>query len=77
MIEDSGWCHTLKGTAGYVLEGRIFDDAKALHLCLDTDADHAPGVDVKSTSGMMLTLEGPNSFLAFMLGFQTSGSDCT
>ena len=53
----------LKGTAGYVLEGRTFDDAKALRLCVYSYADHASGVeDVKSTSGMILTLEGLNSF---------------
>lgn len=49
----------LKSTAGYVLEGRTLDDAKALRLCVYTDADHASGVeDVKSTSGMILTLKG-------------------
>jgi len=52
-----------KGYCGYVLEGGIFDGAKALRLGLNTDADKAAGVeDVKSTSGMILTLEGPNSF---------------
>ena len=42
-----------KGYCGYVLEGGIFDGAKALRLGLNTDADKAAGVeDVKSTSGI-------------------------
>ena len=49
----------LKGTANHVLEGYIDDKPEALKLNLYTDADHASGVeDVKSTSGMYLTLEG-------------------
>ena len=63
----------LKGTASYVLEGYIRDDPRALRLNLYTDADHASGVDdVKSTSGKFLTLEGPNSFLAIVLGIKAA-----
>ena len=48
----------LKRTTNYVLEGYIRDKPEALKLNLYTDADHASGVeDVKSTSGMFLTLE--------------------
>jgi hypothetical protein len=65
----------LKGTASYVLEGKIADNAKALRLCLYTDADHASGVhDVKSTSGMYLTLEGPNSFWPLCWGSKRQGA---
>ena len=65
----------LKGTARYVLESRTFDEAKALRLCLYTDADHASGVeDVKSTTGMILTLEGPNSFWPWCWGSRCQGA---
>ena len=53
----------LKGTAHFMLEGHIRDDPSMLHLCLFADSDHASGIeDVKSTSGMILALEGPDSY---------------
>ena len=65
----------LKGTADYVLEGRIQDDAKALRLCLYTDADRASGFDdVKSTSGMILALVGPNSLWPLCWGSKRQGA---
>ena len=46
-----------------------FDDTKALPFCLYTGADHASGIeDAKSTSGMILTLKGPNSFCPLCWG---------
>ena len=65
----------LKGTASYVLEGYIRDDPRALRLNLYTDADHASGVDdVKSTCGMFLALEGPNSFWPLCWGSKRQGA---
>ena len=65
----------LKGTTNHVLEGYIRDKPEALKLNLYTDADHASGVeDVKSTSGMFLTLEGPNSFWPLCWGSKRQGA---
>jgi len=58
-----------------MLEGHIRDDPSALHLSLYTDADHASGIeDVKSTSGMFLTLEGPDSFWPLCWGSKHKGA---
>ena len=52
----------LHGTPHFVLKGFINDDPSVLKLSLFTDADHASSLtDAKSTSGMFLVLEGPNS----------------
>ena len=65
----------LKQTANFHLEGHINDDASSLRLCLYTDADHASGSqDTKSTSGMYLTLEGPNSFWPLCWGSKRQGA---
>ena len=48
---------------GFRLKGTIADPAEKLYLCMYTDADHCSAhEDTKSSSGMYLTLEGPNSF---------------
>ena len=41
---------------------RVKDPPSQLHLSLYADADFASGPDVKSTSGFVLALEGPDSF---------------
>ena len=65
----------LKGTSDYMLAGHIRDDPSALHLSLYTDADHASDIeDVKSTSGMFLTLEGPDSFWPLCWGSKHKGA---
>ena len=65
----------LKGTSNYMLEGHIRDDPSALHLSLYADAGHASGIeDVKSTSGMFLTLEGPDSFWPLCWGSKRQGA---
>ena len=65
----------LKGTTNYVLEGYIRDKPEALKLNLYTDADRASGVeDVKSISGMFLTLEGPQSFWPLCWGSKRQGA---
>ena len=65
----------LKGTSDYMLEGHIRDDPSALHVSLYTDADHASRIeDVKSTSGMFLTLEGPDSFWPLCWGSKRQGA---
>ena len=53
----------LYGSREFRLKGQIADPADKLYLCLYTDADHCSAQeDTKSSSGMYLTLEGPNSF---------------
>ena len=47
---------------GYTLQGHIGDPPELLKLCLYTDADHCSGIEhTKSTSGMFLSIEGPNT----------------
>ena len=52
----------LYGSKGYTLQGHIGDPPELLKLCLYTDADHCSGIEhTKSTSGMFLSIEGPNT----------------
>ena len=53
----------VKHSKGYKLLGKVGDPSEALKLCLYTDADHCSGIDhTKSTSGMMMAVEGPNTW---------------
>jgi hypothetical protein len=53
----------LKATPNLTLVNRIGDKAEDLKLNLYTDADHASEAEhAQSTSGCLLTLEGPNSW---------------
>ena len=45
------------------MQGKIADPQESLVLCCYTDTDHCSvQEDTKSSSGMFLCLEGPNSF---------------
>ena len=69
----------LHGSKDSCLKGELADPQESLVLCWYTDADHCSSQeDTKSSSGMFLCLERPNSFLplscAFVVGKpQTDG----
>ena len=53
----------IKGSTQSRLVGKVGDSMDSLKLCLYTDADHCSGIDhTKSTSGMIMALEGPHSW---------------
>ena len=53
----------LYGSRKFTLKGYIRDPPELLRLCCYTDADHCSAQeDTKSTSGMIMTLEGPHSW---------------
>ena len=53
----------LYGSRKFTLKGYIGDPPELLRLCCYTDADHCSAQeDTKSTSGMIMTLEGPHSW---------------
>ena len=53
----------LYGSRKFTLKGCRGDPPELLRLCCYTDADHCSAQeDAKSTSGMIMTLEGPHSW---------------
>ena len=53
----------INSTQNYVLEGSIKDSMDKLQISLYTDSDHCSGIEhTKSTSGILMAIEGPNSF---------------
>ena len=53
----------VNSTQNYVLEGSIKDSMDNLRISLYTDSDHCSGIErTKSTSGVLMAIEGPNSF---------------
>ena len=53
----------LFGSRKFALKGHIGDPPELLRLCCYTDADHCSAQeDTKSTSGMIMTLEGPHTW---------------
>ena len=53
----------VKTSIKYKLVGKIGDSFDNIKLCTYTDADHCSSQeDTKSTSGMIMTLEGPNTW---------------
>lgn len=66
-VADDKRLHRLMGyvkhSKGHKLLGKVGDKSEDLKLCLYTDADHCSGIDhTKSTSGMMMAVEGPNTW---------------
>jgi hypothetical protein len=52
-----------KHSKGYKLLGKVGGSSEDLKLCLYTDAGHCSDIDhIKSTSGMMMAVEGPNTW---------------
>ena len=58
----------IAATAGYSHVMKIRDEPSSLWLSLYADADFGSGPDMKSTSGYVLALEGPNSFAILLWG---------
>ena len=53
----------INSTQNYVLDGSIKDSMDKLHISLYTDGDHCSGIErTKTTSGILMAIEGPNSF---------------
>ena len=66
-VADDKRLHRLMGyvkhSKGHKLLGKVGDKSEDLKLCLYTDADHCSCIDhTKSTSGMMMAVEGPNTW---------------